>query len=376
MRVFAATRPVWMEVDLDALRSNYRELARLAGPEMRVVASVKANAYGHGVVPVARALAGEGVFAVATGSFADALAIRKAAVPVRVLLFGGGLPQAALECLRHDLVPTVSSMEAAEAVSAAADTPAPVYVKVDAGLGRLGVPVEEATAFVRAVSALPGVVVEGLYTHLPFVDVAGRDWAESRLPAFRAVVDGLARAGLPIPVTQALASAGVVCGLDGGANAVCPGHVLYGIPPAAPDLGDFSAFRPVLRAIKTRLVHVSRHPDERAAGIGGSQRLPAGSRSGVVPCGRYDGYRAARSGDAVMLVGGRRVRVRGLSLEHATLDLTGSDGARVGDEVVVLGRDGGEEITLADLAAWQEASPVDVLMNFDRRLPYRYLATA
>lgn len=363
-----SARPTWAEIDLEALAGNYRELCSRLGGETRVIASIKANGYGHGVVAVAKTLDAEGVFALATGSCDDAVAVREAGVAARIVLFGGPLPDAMPNVLHHELTPTVYDLETALAVSKAAREPTAVWIEVDAGLGRLGVAIEEAESFATAVAALPDVIVEGLYTHLPFVDASGRDWAVAQLAPFRRLIENLRRSGLSIPVTQALSSAGVLAGLDGGCSAVCPGHILYGVPPAAADVVDASSFRPVLRALKTRLIHVAAHREARRAGIGGGKSLGAGSITGVVPFGRYDGYRDARGTQAQMLVRGRRVPVRGLSLEHTTLDLTGLGEPTVGDDVVVLGKQGDDEITLAELAGWQDASPIEVLMAFGRRL--------
>jgi alanine racemase len=369
----ASTRPVWAEVDLGALRGNYRALRRRLRPGVEVIASIKANAYGHGVVPVARALGAEGVLALATGAFEDAVAVREAGVRTPIVLFGGPLPEAMTEVLRHDLTPTVYDLAGAEAVSGEAERPTPVWIEVDAGLGRLGVALEHAEGFVRDVAALPHVAVEGIYTHLPFVDADGLAWAADRLAAFRSLLGALERSGLAVDVTQALSSAGALAGLDDGCTAVCPGHVLYGLAPASPDVVGLSGFRRVLRAVKTRLIHVARHGGARSAGVGGRTQLAPGSVTGVVPFGRYDGYRDARAGSAAMLVRGRRVPVLGISLEHVTLDLTGVGDAAVGEEVVVVGKQQGQEIALEELAAWQGVGAVDVLLNLERRMPFRYL---
>ena len=367
------TRPSWSDVDLGAVAANFREVRRRVRPDVEVIASIKANAYGHGAVEVARTLAAEGADWLATGSFDEAVAVREAGVDRPILLFAGPLPDAIPAALRHGFVPTVHDLELARAVSAAGRGPARVWIKVDSGLGRLGVPLEEAEAFARAVSGLPNVLVEGLYTHLPFQDVAGRRWAADRLPAFQALAERLVRAGLPLRVTQALSSAGILAGLEDGSSAVCPGHVLYGIPPASADIVDMTPFRPALRVVETRLIHLSAHPEERTAGVGGGIRLPAGAVTGVVPFGRTDGYRDARGGErAEMLIRGRRVPVRGVSLEHTTLDLTGIETA-VGDEVVVLGDQGDEAITAVDIAGWQGVSVDDVVLAFDRRLPRFYV---
>jgi len=368
-----STRPAIAEIDLGALAANYRELARSLRPGIRVIASIKANAYGHGAVEVAQVLASEGADWLATGSFEEAVAVREAGVETPFLLFAGPSRDAMPEILRRGFVPTVHDVASARAVSQVAVAPAPVWIKVDAGLGRLGVPIGEAELFVRTIGGMPNVAVRGLYTHLPFVDEAGREWAAAQLPPFRALVDAFARSGVELEVTQALSSAGILAGLDDGCNAVCPGHVLYGLPPASPEVVDCSAFRPVLRAVRTRLIQVTAHAAGRPAGIGGRARLAAGAVTGVVPFGRTDGYRAAIPGrQAAMLVRGRRAPVRGVSLEHTTLDLTGVEAA-VGDEVIVLGGQDHEAITAPEIASWQGASVDDVVLAFDRKLPRSYL---
>jgi len=138
------TRPTWAEVDLTAVTENYRELLRRLGDGVKVIASIKANAYGHGAVEVARTLAAERVDWLATGSFEEAVAVREARIETPILLFAGALPEAMPEVLRHGFVPTVHDLASAHAVSAAARRQTLVWIKVDAGLGRLGVPVEEA----------------------------------------------------------------------------------------------------------------------------------------------------------------------------------------------------------------------------------------
>lgn len=204
------TRPAWLDIDLDAVERNYLECCRLAGSRA-VIASVKADGYGHGAVEIARAVARRGCRSVWTGNVEEALAIRRALPELKVLLFGGAAPEALAELAAAGLVPTVCDLAGARA--AAARGPAALCVKVDAGLGRLGVPLGEARETVRAIAALPGVTVEGLYTHLPFGDPAGRDWAAGRAEGFAALLRGLADDGIRPAVTQLWASAGLIAGL-------------------------------------------------------------------------------------------------------------------------------------------------------------------
>jgi alanine racemase len=369
-----STRPVLAELDLGALVANLHELRRRLTPGVRLIASIKANAYGHGAVPVAETLVAAGVEMLATGSFEEAVAVRDAGVSIPILMLPGALPEGIAELLEHALTPTVCDLVTAEAASGAAGAPLAVWVKVESGLGRLGVPLPAAAAFLRALRGLPNLVVEGLYTHLPFTDAAGREWAIARLGAFRELREALAREQLLPPLTQASSSAGILAGLPDGCNAVCPGHALYGLPAASPEIADASRLRPVLRAIRTRLVSVASHPAARPAGIGGSSPLAAGATTGVVPFGRADGYRAAGAGEqALMLVRGRRAPVRGVSLEHTTLDLGGIEGPSVGDEVVVLGEQGDQSISAAEIAGWQGVTADDVVLAFDGRTPRVYV---
>ena len=215
---------MWSEIDLDAVRDNFAEVRRRTRPGVQIIAAVKANGYGHGAVLVARTLSRHGVDGFATGSFDDACALREAGISAKVLLLPCQLPESTEELFRHDLIPTVYNLETANAVSSAATSPKSVYVKVDCGLGRFGVHIDDALDFVRAVTALPRLVVDGLYTHLPFNDANGQRWAIRQLAAFQALRRALADNGIAIPVTQALSSPGIVLDLDdGGCTAVCPG---------------------------------------------------------------------------------------------------------------------------------------------------------
>ena len=162
-----------MDVDLDALVDNLDEVRRRIGPDVKVIASLKANAYGHGAVPVARRLCEHGVEMLSTGSFRDAVAMREAGIEAPILMFGTTLPSAIPEFVRHDLTPTVHNTEMADAVAECGDRPVSVFIKVDCGFGRLGVPLRNAKNFVLKLASRPRVNIAGLYTHLPFFDQEG-----------------------------------------------------------------------------------------------------------------------------------------------------------------------------------------------------------
>jgi alanine racemase len=366
MKPSLLTHPTWMEMDYVALDGNLAALRRRLAPGVRIIASVKANAYGHGVIEVVRRLAGLGVDTVATGAFSDAVALRRAGFDIDILMLGATLPEGIPQLLEHRLIPTVHTMELAQAVSRAAREPMRAYVKVDCGHGRLGFPLAGAKAAVEAVAALPGVRVEGIYTHLPFADAKGQAWARDGLARFDVLLAALAGAGIRIPISQGRASAAIVAGLTDGCTAVCPGGLLYGKSPLDGDFAGAGEFRPVLSAVRSRLIHVSR--DVSASRHG--PRLRGSGPTGVVPFGRCDGHRPALPGKTGhMLLRGRPVPILGISLEHAVLDLSDIEQPSLGEVVTILGRDGGSHIALDDVAGWQGVTESDVLMALDERMP-------
>lgn len=364
-----STGTTWFERDLEALRGNYAELSARLPADVLTIASVKANGYGLGAVAIGKALEEEGVYGLATGSLHDAIAMREAGVGTPILLFAAELADAAGEILSHDLTPTLHNYESAHAIAAAATTETPVYLKVDAGLGRIGMPLDVARDWILAVAALPNLTIEGIYTHLPFEDEAGMAWARGRLAAFHALLDDLAATGIRPPITQSLATSGVSAGLRDRCSAVCPGHMLYGLHTVTRTMADMGRFRPVGRALRTRLIQVVRHAHARGVGLGGHARVEEGTVLGIVPIGQGHGYRSSRGRASTMAVRETQVPVAGVSLEHVMLDLTQCPAAEVGDVVTVFDAADDNGPTLEALADSWEVSPLEVLLSFSDRVP-------
>src|SRR5258706_8570454 len=183
-------RPMWAEIDLEAITHNVALIRSNAGRPVKLLMPVKANAYGHGVVEVSRHLQRLGVDGLATANVDDAVAARRAGVTLPILLYGAQLPTGNSFLIEHDLTPSVYDHLGLRAVAAAGSSSKPIriHVKVDAGMGRLGVRIDECSAFVAEVLATPGVHLEGLYTHIPFSDAAGEAWSRLRLQAFTDVL--------------------------------------------------------------------------------------------------------------------------------------------------------------------------------------------
>ncbi len=374
-----AAHPGWAVYDLDRLLANLAAIRRRCAPGQSFIAALKGNAYGHGAAPVARALDGEGLAAFMTGSFDEACRLRAEGLRTPVVMFAGALPEGMADLVGAGLVPTIVDRAGAEAAArAAAGEPAPVYVKVNAGLGRLGVPLEEAEGFLAGLAAMPGLEVQGLYTHLPFGDARGRDWAEERFDAFDVLLGRLESRGLAPPVTQAGASASVAAGLPDRSNAVCVGHLLYGLSPFADaSVADVSAFKPVLAEVGSRLVQVSDHPQGSDIAIAGGYGIRRGRRTGVAPVGAAQGLaRPAPGSRPEALIRGRRAPILAVSLEHLTLDLSDVEEAAAGDAVLLLGGEGDAAIGLGEFAAWSGRRELDTILALSGRLAAHYRGAA
>ena len=373
-RTALTARPVHSTVDIDALVDNFRHVTRLLRPTVGIGVALKANAYGHGAVEVALRLAPEGVRFFMTESLEAVAAIRAAGVDSRLVMVGGFLPDAVGDVIRSGAVPTVYSLETAARVSESVRGQTPVYIKVDAGLGRLGIELDEVESVVPRIARLPKIVIEGIYTHLPFATGPGEAWSRQQTTRFALAVKALAEMGIEIRDVQAASSSGVLAGIDDDAlTCVCLGGALYGLttPTIASLRTDW--MRRAFASLSTRLIQVSPHSLQRRAGSGGARVYEAGSVTGVVPVGMADGYRPALNGaENAMLVQGRRAPVIGVSLAHTTLDLTSIPGAAVGDEVMVIGAAEQEEVTLEELGGCWGVSAAEVVLSFDRRVRVEY----
>ena len=348
-------RPSWMEIDLDAPAENLRAVRRLVGPGRKIFAVLKADGYGFGAREMAQVFAGSGADALAFADLGDAVWIRRQGVSLPILVFPNMLPGAAAEIIANRLIPTLTDLDEARVYSASAREPLEVFVKVDAGLERLGVPAEQALKVITAISELPGLVLGGVCTHLHAPAAADPAYIAWQFGRFTAVLDGLAAAGIDVPVKLAASSPLVMQHGETYLTAVDPGSMLYGVPqsfaqaPAVP-------LRPALRALKTCLIHVKElSPRERFAAEAPFP-IPGAMRLGVVAMGSADGLAGLHDGR--VLVRGRSAPIlSGPSLEHTRIDLTAVPDARVGDEVVVIGRQGDEEITPAAVASAPRARP-------------------
>jgi alanine racemase len=340
-------RPTTLVVDLDAAASNVRAVRRMVGAERKIFAVVKADGYGHGAAELGAVFVAHGADALAVADLAEGIRLRQRGIAAPVLVYPNALPEAAPEALAHALTPALVDLEGARAYAHAATGPCDVFVKVDVGLERLGVPAEQAVKVIAAMLELPRLRLAGLCAHPHAPGGADPAYAEWQLGRFTAVVDELEARGVPVPIRLLAASPFVLRFPQTYLNAVDPGRMLYGI--TFPGESSPVPLRPTLRALTTRVIALKELMPRSRFAEQAPFPVTAPMRLGVIPMGSADGLGWLHAGR--VLVRGRAVPlVGGPSLEHTRIDLTSVPDARVGDEVVIIGRQGEAEITVAEVA--------------------------
>ena len=340
-------RPTTVEIDLDAAAANVRAVRRLVGEQRKIYAVVKADGYGHGAAEMGAVFVANGADALGVADLSEGIRLRRRGITAPVLVYPNSLPEAAPTTLAHGLTPTLVDLEGARAYSEAAAGPCDVFVKVDVGLERLGVPAEQAVKTVAAMMELPRLRLAGLCAH-PHASVDHDPaYAEWQLGRFTAVVDELTAQGIPVPVRLLAASPFVLKFPQTYLNAVDPGRMLYGI--TFPGETSPLPLSPTLRALISRVIALKElAPRERFAELAPFP-VTAPMRLGVMPMGSADGLNWLHAG-RVLVRGKSAPIVSSPSLEHTRIDLSHVPDAQVGDEVVIIGRQGDGEITAAEVA--------------------------
>lgn len=374
-----AGRPAWLEISLGAICDNVRRIREWVGPDVRVVAVVKANAYGHGLAKCAQAALAGGAGMLGVAIPLEAAMLRQAGIGAPVLVMGGCVPEDAPTLVAsgaHVACATTELLDALRLCAAKAGACVPVHMKIDTGMGRLGVDVTEVGTWVRRIAAAaPFVSLAGVFTHFATADEDDSGPARTQLAAFRAAVEDV-RPYLPDTLmVHAANSPGIVRireafsaeNWPGVHTAVRAGLLVYGVPPVA----DCPDVRPAL-SLKARVTQARNVPAGRAISYGGTFTTSRPSRLALVPLGYADGYSRANSNRAFVLLRGRRAPVAGrVCMDQFVVDATDT-GAEVGDEVVLIGRQGGEEITVNELARWGGTVHHEVLARLGERLPRVY----
>lgn len=371
-------RAAWMEVDLGAIAGNIDQLRQIAAPA-GVMAVLKADAYGHGALRVARTAVQHGATMLGVAVLSEAATLRAHGIAAPILVLGYTPAWQAREVARQEVAVAVFSMDVARALSDAALAMAQpavrVHVKVDTGMHRLGLAPNDVVGYARQVAGLPGVGIEGLFTHFASADEADLSYTRHQMGRFMQVLDEWEAAGLPKPrYVHAANSAATLRIPDARFDLVRVGIALFGMDPSG-DVRCPVGFRPAL-ALKTQLAQVEEISEGESVSYGRTWTASRRTRVGVLPIGYADGFRRAPANWGEVLVRGERAPLVGrVCMDMSMVDVTDIAGARVGDEVVLIGEQGGERITVEDVAARLGTINYEVVSQILARVPRETVST-
>jgi alanine racemase len=345
--------PNEVTIDLSALRHNFFEIKRLAGPDAGILAVVKSDAYGHGMLAVAKTLESAGVDCLAVFEAEEGLELRKAGCQVPILLMMGITSDEVSAAVEHGLAPALFHVDIAEKlsqISAEHGKVTPVHVKVDSGMTRLGVWCEDLPKFLEQLLPLKGIQVEGIFSHLAVADQPDHRFTEQQINRFQEAVEACRRR-VGFKGYAHISNSGALLGSRGlDLDMVRPGILLYGSPPAE-GWAAAESFKPVM-AFRSRVIQVRTVPPGTSVSYGCTYTTQATCSIATIPVGYDDGYSRLLSNNGDVLIHGQRVPVVGRVCMNLTMvDVTSLEGVAVGDEVVLLGSQGEERITAEEIAA-------------------------
>ena len=365
-------------VDRAAFQHNITGIKQGCQPGTRLMAVIKADAYGHGAAAMAQTAVESGADFLGVARINEAHALRQDGIKAPILLFGPFFPDQAPWAAAHGIRLSVSSLETAQALSQAAkdlETPVKIHIKTDTGMGRMGLStanLEETVKEILAMAQLPGLEVEGLYTHFANADEPDKTHTLGQFQTFMDLKQALSDQGLAPAICHCANSAATLELPQTHLDMVRPGISLYGLshsPGQAPEDDNLKR----VMSIESRIIHLKSVPKGFTVSYGSTWTAPRDTMIATVPIGYGDGYRRFNSNKGAMLVGGQRAPVVGrVCMDLTMLDVGHIPGLAVGDPVVIMGRQGEETLWAEELAALSHTVNYEVVASLTRRMPIHY----
>jgi alanine racemase len=378
----------WAEISLDAYAHNIKELRRVTRPPARLMAVVKANGYGHGAVEVAREALQNGAQYLGVARINEAIPLREAGLEAPILIFGYSPPDLAPMLIEYELTQSVYSLSTASALSEKAARQGKkikVHLKVDSGMGRLGflleatngtpddIAAQNPVRAIEAITRLPGLTVEGIFTHFATADSADKSYADLQLDRFKDLINRLQKEGLEPPVRHAANSGALIDMPDSHLDMVRPGIATYGLHPSDEVNKSMVDLKPVM-TLKSRIIHLKRVAPGFNISYGITFQTKNHTTIATVPVGYADGFNRLLSSRGHMLVHGQRVPIVGrVCMDLTMLDVGGISGVALEDEVVVFGEQANEAITADEIATSIGTINYEVVSTITARVPRVYL---
>ena len=361
----------WAEIDLAALRHNIQTIKQLLGSGIRIMAVVKCNAYGHGVMEVTRELISQGIEALGISSLFEGIELRRIFKDVPIVVLSAGMSGQAEEFMEYSLAPIVCSWEMVHPLAEAAKkrgTRAKVHVKIDTGMGRIGVWHQYADEFIRSLYNTPGIEIEGICSHFATADEKDLSFAKKQLEWFNRLLEKIE--DLPIKYKH-ISNTGAIFNLPSSYhNMVRPGASLYGIPPSRHIRGS-SALKPAL-TLKAKIAFIKKIPPGRTLSYGRTFRTKKDMVVATLPVGYGDGIPRYLSNKGHVLIKGQRAPILGTVTMDQIMDITHLSDVHTEDVAVLIGKQGQEEISAFEIARIGQTTPYEIFTSINKRVQRIY----
>lgn len=371
-------RAVWAQIDLDAAAHNMRQIRKHVGPDVKIAAVVKANAYGHGSVELAKTFAENGADCFAVSSLDEAVELRRYAhINKEIFILGHTDARRTEELLTYDIEPAVFNLKNAEFFSQEAQRLGKtlrVHIAVDTGMSRVGFQVNEfSVSEIKAIAALPNIEIRGMFTHFAVSDIKDKTFTREQYGHFRWMCKRMEEEGIHIALRHCCNSAAVLELPEYYCDMVRPGIIMYGCEPS-PDV-DIKPYdlRPVM-SLRCCIAHVKLIDAGATVSYGRHYTAPSRRKIATLPVGYADGYSRILSGKVDVLYHGHRVpQVGAICMDQCMIDVSGEANVHAGDEVVLFGRQGDSFIPIEEIAAVCGTINYEIMCNISRRVPRVYM---
>lgn len=372
--VFSA-RPAWVEINLDHIAHNISQFKAIAGSKTEIMAVVKADGYGHGAAAVASAALSAGASSLAVAFVEEGVDLRRAGIKAPILLLGYTDPLQFSSLIDYNLTPTVFGYDTALQYSALAEAKGvtlPIHLKVDTGMGRVGLLPDEAVEVIARIYRLPGLQTLGFFTHLAAAEAVDGTYTAEQIKLFNRIIECCGEKGITFKVIHAANSAASINCPDSHYNLMRLGLAMYGLYPSA-ELNSGPVKLRQAMSFKSRVVLVKKMPPGSSISYGCTYRTTGEALIATIPVGYADGYSRLLSNKGQVLIRGQRAPVVGaICMDHLMVDVTSIPGVRLHDEVVLYGRQGGEEVTVEEAAALIGTVNYELLCAVDKRVSRFY----
>ena len=365
-------RPVWLEINLDAIAHNVKKIKQIVGKNTQIIAVVKANAYGHGAIEVSETLLENGVTMLGVGVIEEGIVLREAGIKAPILVCGLTKDEQLEPLVMYNLSATVCRLKTIQALSRIASKKKKkvrVHIKIDTGMGRLGIPSEDTLNFVKEIGKMKNIEIEGIFTHFAATNEEDGNYTRKQFEKYKKALLELERERINIPLKHVANSTAILNSSRFHLNAVRPGIIVYGLFPS-PKTKQIVQLRPAAE-LKTKIIVLKEISAGKSIGYGKTYTTTRPTRIATLPVGYADGYSWLLSNKGEVLVRGQRAPIIGrICMDLCMIDVTHIGKVQIGDEVVLWGKQGSEMISVEEVAQKTGSIVYEVICMVDKeRVP-------